>query len=254
MIIDPTRRFSSRVENYIQYRPRYPHAVLTTLKNECDLTETSVIADIGSGTGILAELFLQNGNPVLAGEPNPEMRQAGERLLKHYPHMHSIQGAAEATTLTEASVDFVTAGQAFHWFDRQKARAEFVRILKPKGWVVLVWNERQTITTPFLVAYEQLLQTYGTDYDEVDHTHVNRIVVGHFFEPLDCKEKTFANRQFFDFEGVKGRLLSSSYTPEAGHPNYEPMVAELSQIFQAYQVNGQVGFEYRTILYYGQLH
>lgn len=253
MIIDPTRRFSSRVENYIHYRPRYPQAVLTTLKKECELTETCVIADIGSGTGILAELFLQNGNSVLAVEPNPEMRQAAERLLKHYPHIHSIQGTAEATTLTEASVDFVTAGQAFHWFDHQRAKAEFLRILKPKGWVMLVWNERQTSTTPFLVAYEQLLETYATDYDKVNHKHVNRSVVGNFFEPLDFKEKTFANRQDCDFEGVRGRLLSSSYAPEVGHPNHEPMLAELSKIVQAYQVNGQVRFEYRTIMYYGQL-
>lgn len=210
-----------------------------------------MIADIGSGTGILTELFLQNGNPVLAVEPNPEMRRAGERLLQHYPHVHSIQGTAEATTLTEASVDVVTAGQAFHWFDHQKAKAEFLRILRPKGWVVLVWNERQTITTPFLVAYEQLLQAYATDYEEVNHTHINRSVVSNFFEPRDFTEKTFANRQDFDFEGVKGRLLSSSYTPEKGHPNHEPMLAELSKIFQTHHVNGQVGFEYRTVMYYG---
>ncbi len=252
-IIVPTRRFSGRVENYIQHRPSYPLAVLATLKKECQLTEASVIADIGSGTGILTELFLQNGNAVLAVEPNPEMRAAGERLLRHYPYVQNIQGTAEATTLGEASVDFVTAGQAFHWFDRQKTKDEFLRILKLHGWVVLVWNERQTTTTPFLVAYEQLLQTYATDYEQVNHTRIDRSVVGNFFKPLDFKEQTFANRQEFDFEGIKGRLLSSSYTPEVGQPNYEPMVAELSKIFQTHQVKDQVRFEYVTIMYYGQL-
>lgn len=252
-IIDPTRRFSSRVENYVQYRPGYPQSVLATLKNECQLTEASVIADVGSGTGILTELFLKNGNPVFAIEPNLEMRQAGERLLQHYPHVQSIEGTAEATTLRDASVDFVSVGQAFHWFERQKAKAEFLRILKPKGWVMLVWNERQTRTTPFLVAYEQLLQTYATDYEKVNHKQINRGVVGDFFEPLGFQAQTFANRQEFDFAGITGRLLSSSYTPEAGQPNYAGMLAELAKIFQVHQVEGRVEFEYQTIMYYGQL-
>ncbi|MCG3120913.1 MAG: Ubiquinone/menaquinone biosynthesis C-methyltransferase UbiE [bacterium] len=226
--------------------------MLDTLRKDCQLSETSIIADIGSGTGILTELFLQNGNDVLAVEPNPEMREAGQRLLQHYSRLQSIAGTAEATTLAERSVDFVTAGQAFHWFDRPKAKLEFLRILKPQGWVMLVWNERQTATA-FLTAYEQLLQTYATDYDKVDHKQIDFQVLEKFFEPLGFKTKTFANRQEFDFASLQGRLLSSSYAPEVGHPKHEAMLAELSRIFQAHQVNGKVTFEYLTMMYYGQL-
>ena len=250
---DSTRRFSSRVENYIKYRPDYPPAVIDLLEAECGLTSSSVVADVGSGTGILAELFLRHDNRVYGVEPNREMREAGERLLRNYPNFVSIAGTAEATTLDEQSVDFVTAGQAFHWFDRARARREFARILRPNGWVVLIWNDRQSSTTPFLAAYERLLRTYGTDYAVVNHTNVDAEVLRAFFGPGGYVLKTFENRQIFDFEGLKGRLLSSSYAPEAGHPQHASMLEELRSIFDAYQVNGTVAFEYDTKVYYGHL-
>src|SRR6266446_9260655 len=110
----PTERFSNRVENYIRYRPGYPKEIIELLKAECGLFPQSVVADAGSGTGLLAKLFLENGNLVFGIEPNREMRAAGERLLQAYPRFTSIAGTAEATTLPGQSVDFVTAGQAFH--------------------------------------------------------------------------------------------------------------------------------------------
>ena len=145
--MDATERFSNRVQDYARYRPHYPAAVIGSLQTNCQLLKTSVIADVGSGTGILTELFLRHGNPVLAVEPNRQMREAGERLLEGYPRFQSVAGRAEATTLPEQSVDFVTAGQAFHWFDRNKAKAEFSRILKAGGWVVLAWNERRVASS-----------------------------------------------------------------------------------------------------------
>ena len=165
-MLSPTVRFSTRVENYVRYRPGYPDAVLAWLRAECDLTPAAVVADIGSGTGKLAELFLRNGNRVFGVEPNREMREAGEGMLAGFPNFVSVDGAAEATTLPAASVDFVTAGQAFHWFDRQTARREFARILKPGGWVVLVWNERRS-DSPFLRDYEALLREFASEYEQV---------------------------------------------------------------------------------------
>src|SRR5439155_23726894 len=155
-LLDPTQRFSDRVHNYVLYRPRYPTAILHPLKIDCRLTSGSIIADVGSGTGFLAEVFLSNGNRVFGIEPNPEMRQAGERLLASWPKFKSVAATAESTSLPDRSVDFVTGGQAFHWFDREACRAEFKRILRPDGWVVLVWNDRRTDSTAFLSAYEQL--------------------------------------------------------------------------------------------------
>lgn len=250
---NPTERFSSRVENYIKYRPHYPQAVVELLDKECGLTGKSVIADIGSGTGILTELFLKNGNTVFGVDPNNEMREAGERLLRDHSRFKSVAGKAEATTLPDRSVDFITAGQAFHWFDREKARREFVRILRPGGWVVLLWNDRNISARPFFTAYEDLLRTYGTDYEAVGHKHVDSELIGSFFGADPFKLATFPNEQVFDYEGLEGRLLSSSYAPEAGHPQHAPMLDRLKAIFHEFQVNRKVTFEYDTAVYYGRL-
>ena len=252
-MMNSTQRFSSRVENYIKYRPHYPPAVIELLRHECGLSSGSVIADIGSGTGILTELLLNNDNPVSGIEPNKEMREAAERLLSKYPNFKSIAAKAEATTLQNQSVDIITAGQAFHWFKRDETRAEFVRILKPGGWVALMWNDRNISDRPFFKAYENLLLTYGTDYEAVGAKHVDDKVVGDFFTPASFKRAQFPNQQEFDFEGLKGRLLSSSYAPEAGHPNHAPMLESLRTIFDQYESGKKVIFEYETTVYYGQL-
>jgi len=249
----PTLRFSDRVENYIRYRPGYPPEVLEVLRAECGLRSHHVIADVASGTGLLTRLLLENGNPVFAVEPNTEMREAGERMLAHYRKLVSINGTAEQTGLDSASVDFVTAAQAAHWFDPERARAEFARILKPGGWCVLIWHERRTDATPFLRDYEQLLLAYGTDYKEVRHEHTTASI-HEFFAPAAFRERVLEYRQRFDYEGVTGRLLSSSYAPLEGHPNYEPMMRELERIFRDHARNGTVEVEYTTRVFYGRLH
>ena len=249
---DPLMRFSNRSDNYAKFRPGYPAKVIEILKHDCGLGETSVIADVGSGTGIMSELFLQNGNPVVAIEPNAAMRQVAERLLQRYEKFRSINAAAEATTLETGSVDFVTAAQAFHWFDRARAKIEFARILKPAGWVVLIWNERRLDSTVFLRAYEDLLLRYGTDYEKVRHENVTA-EIAEFFAPGRFELQALENAQYFDFESLKGRLLSASYTPDADHPNFSPMLKELEGIFYANQKDGIVSFEYETKVYYGHL-
>jgi SAM-dependent methyltransferase len=251
--MDPTTRFSSRVENYCKYRPRYPQEVVATLREDCGLTSDSLIADIGSGTGFLAELFLINGNQVFAVEPNREMRESGARLLEKYPGFHSMDGRAEATTLDSNRFDIVAAGQSFHWFDREKARNEFLRILKSTGWMMVVWNERDTQATPFMKGYEQILKQYVTDHSRVAHKTVYDTSLDDFFGAHGFITKTFSYQQHLDYEGLKGRLLSSSYTPESGHPNYEPMLASLFKIFQRHESGGRVTVEYTTRMYYGRL-
>jgi SAM-dependent methyltransferase len=247
-----TSRFSDRVENYILYRPGYPLEALEALRTECGLAPEHIVADIASGTGIWTRTLLENGNAVFGIEPNPEMREAGERLLAAFPKFASVAGTAESTRLADQSVDFVTAAQAAHWFDRTPSRREFVRILKPGGWLVLLWNERLTDTTPFLRDYEQLLLTYGTDYKEVRHERTTD-AVNEFFDPVPYQELTFEMRQEFDYEGVEGRLLSSSYAPGPDHPQYPPMLRELHHVFDAHAVSGRATFEYKTRLYFGRL-
>jgi SAM-dependent methyltransferase len=247
-----TSRFSDRVENYVRYRPGYPPEVLRTLKDECGLTAGHVIADVASGTGIWTRTLLENGNRLFGVEPNAEMRQAGERLLAGFPRFNSIAGTAEATTLADASVDFVTAAQAAHWFDRERARREFVRILKPGGWLVLLWNERVTDASPFQRDYEQLLLTFGTDYQEVRHERTTE-EVNEFFDPAPYQERAFPIRQEFDYAGLEGRLLSSSYAPGPDHPRHAAMLDELRRIFDLHAAEGQVAFEYKTRVYFGRL-
>lgn len=251
-IADPTQRFSSRVDNYILYRPGYPPGVLDLLKRECGLSADTVVADIASGTGIWTQWLLSNGNPVFGVEPNEEMRRAGEKFLQSYPRFTSVAGTAEQTTLPDQRVEIVTAAQAAHWFQREPARREFVRILKPGGWTVLLWNERRTDSTDFLRAYEQLLLDFGTDYKEVRHERTTA-EIRDFFAPSPYREETFKAQQQFDYEGLQGRLLSSSYTPPAGHQKHEPMLKQLRRIFDEYQFDGQVALEYDTRVFYGVL-
>ena len=211
-----------------------------------------MVADIGSGTGILTELFLRNGNPILVVEPNRDMREAAEGLLGRYSNFTSISGTAEASALKDQSVNFIAAGQAFHWFDHEQSRREFLRILKPGGWVALIWNDR-ILTGQFASVYESLLRTHGTDYAEVNHKGVDARVLSPFFGPGGYKQTGFPNRQVFDWEGLKGRLLSSSYAPGPGHPRHAPMLEALNTLFSVHQTGGQFVFEYDTLVYYGQL-
>lgn len=249
---DPTKRFSDRAADYARYRPEYPPAVLDVLRNETALSPAAAIADIGSGTGISAELFLRHGNTVYGVEPNAGMRQAAERILASYPQFVRVEGSAEATGLPDESVDFVVAAQACHWFEKERARREFDRILCPGGWVILMWNTRQKDTTPFLRAYEGLLQEYGTDYREVEHTAMSPAAFERFFAPHGYVRRVVPNQQELDLEGLRGRLRSSSYVPAPGHPNYEPMLEALEQVFRDHQSGGRVRIDYDTEIYIGR--
>jgi len=251
---DAKHRFSSRVADYVRYRPGYPAALLDLLRDECGLRAegSCMIADVGSGTGLLAELFLKQGNRVFGVEPNPEMREAGEEFLRSYANFTSVAGAAEATTLPDAGVNFVTAGQAFHWFEPAAARREFCRILAPGGWMVVVWNDRR-MDTPFARDYEAMLTHYGTDYTRVRDSYPQRETIKNFFGKVPFAERDLNNSQLFDCDGLAGRLRSSSYAPTEGHAHHAAMMEELDRIFRAHQEGGRVRMEYVTRVYFGQL-
>ena len=245
-------RFDDRVENYAAYRPGYPAGVTELLRVELGLSAASVVADVGAGTGLFSELLLREGSTVFAVEPNDAMRAAAESRLGAYPNFRSVRGAAEATTLDAASCDFVTAAQAFHWFDAARARAEFRRILRPGGWVVLAWNMRRTEATPFLRGYERLLREFGTDYRQVNCEQVSEARVADFFGG-EFGARRFDNHQSLDFAALRGRLLSLSYVPLAGQPNFEPMLAGLRRLFDEHSAGGRVRVEYDAKVYYGRL-
>lgn len=250
---DPTRRFTDRVGDYVRYRPGYPPEAIALLHDRCGLGAQSVVADVGAGTGIFTRLLLAAGaKAVHAIEPNGPMRAALVAALAGEPRLHVADGTAEKTGLADASVALVVAAQAFHWFDRAAARREFARILRPGGWVALVWNSRRNDATPFLVTYEAMLRRWSPDYAEVNHRKIGLDAIAPFFAPEPVERQVFPSHQVFDFEGVRGRLLSSSYAPAAGHPNHEPMLAELRAIFDAHEEGGRVSFEYETEVYLGR--
>ncbi len=249
---DPTQRFSDRAENYRKYRPGYPEGIYPYLKKHAGLAERDVIADLGSGTGLLSLLFLEHGHEVFGVEPNKAMRQAAENSFARRKNFHSIDGRAEAIPLPDHSVDFVVAGQAFHWFDPPATKKEIRRILRPGRQAALIWNNRSIELNDLHRDYEMLLQRFGTDYAQVSRRWVfTDEGLADWFAPNPMTMASFSHSKPMDAAGLKGALLSASYAPTPDHPNYEPMMKALDDLFTRYQSRGTVQFEYATKVYHG---
>ncbi|MEP7043901.1 MAG: class I SAM-dependent methyltransferase [Dokdonella sp.] len=251
---DPVERFSDRVDNYIRHRPGYPAALIAHLRSRGSLPVHSVVADVGAGTGISSALFLDAGCVVQAVEPNAPMRAAAERMLGHRDGFHAVDGRAESTTLPDASVDLVAAGTAFHWFDPAPTRTEFARILRPPGRVALFWNLRAG-STGFMREYEAILLAHCPGYAQADSSRradENRVHA--FFSDGVIESAAFGNTQRLDFDGLLGRVLSSSYAPKPGHSAYASLHAALRELFERAAVDGHVTLIYDTRLYLGVVH
>ena len=248
---DATTRFSSRVADYAASRPGYPDALYVFMRENLALDAECAVADVGSGTGIFAAPLLEMGCTVFGVEPNQAMRQEAERSLgPRFGSFHSVAGTAEATTLPDRCCDLVTAAQAFHWFDAPRFRAECLRMLRPGGGAALIWNSRKVGGTPFLEAYEALLNEFGTDYAAVRHDRADPERLRQFF-PTGFERVTFPNAQHLDEAGLRGRLLSSSYTPGPDDPRRPAMLAALSRLFGRHQRSGTLSIDYDTELYFG---
>ena len=247
--LNPTKRFSNRVENYIKYRPSYPKEVVAFLENNLGLNKQQLVADIGSGTGLFAELLLQKGHEVLCIEPNDEMRKAAENKLVHHKKFSSYGSTAEETGLNSHTIDLITVATAFHWMEPLATKKEFKRILKPNGHIVLAWNVRKR-DSPFLKEYHSLKQMNSGDRPD---SNINEAAIKSFFAPQAAATKSFSDVQLLDFEGLKGQLLSSSYIPLPGHDSYDDMIEKLVQLFVKYNESGLVKMEYETKLYWNVL-
>jgi SAM-dependent methyltransferase len=246
---DTVERFSNRVANYVKYRPDYPREIVSHLVAHCGLTQGAVIADVGCGPGMSSKMFLEYGCSVYGVEPNDAMREAAVEYLAEFPLFTPVEGTSNATTLPDDSVDMIVAAQAFHWFDPATTRPEFKRIAKPGGWTVLIWNIRQETTTAFLIEYEDLIRQHSVDYHAVRHNNITDKEVGEFLGPgFEIAE--FSNVQEFDFEGLLGRLASSSYMPPEGHESFPAMADALRSLFAKHERNGKISVLYDTKVYY----
>ena len=250
--MDYKQRFSDRVENYIKYRPGYPDEIIATLQLEIGLMPNDVVADIGSGTGLSAKLFLEHGNTVYGVEPNEPMRKAAEGYLQEYSNFISLHGSSEATNLKDHSVDLIVCAQAFHWFDRIKTKTEFQRIANDGAHLCLIWNDRKA-TEPFQQDYEKLIQEFAIDYNEISHRNITKEIIQDFYAPNKFRKFVLDYKQEFDLEGLIGRIISSSYMPNKDHPNFQFLKNAIIKLFNSYEQNGIVTFAYDTHLYIGTL-
>lgn len=249
----PTERFTQRVEDYIRYRPTYPPAAIAAMREKLGVAPPAVAADIGAGTGISSALLLAEGFQVIAVEPNAAMRDAAAKALAGEPRFAIVPGTAESTGLPDASVDFVIAAQAFHWFDPPRARAELMRISRPPHPVALLWNTRLLDATPFLRAYDELLLRVSDDYAKVRHNNVSAETFAAFFGPRGYERLVFPSRQVLDEQGFLGRAFSSSYVPGEGHPRHAETLAGLRAIFAEHERGSSVELLYDTEIYVGRL-
>lgn len=245
--VNPTTRFSDRVENYVKYRPSYPTQIIPFLEQSIGLEKKHRIADIGSGTGLFSELFLAGGYDVIGIEPNEAMRRASDRKLSRYGGFTSRAHRAEQTGLRSRSVELITVAQAFHWMEPHSTKKEFARILKPGGHIVLAWNIRLK-NSPFMMAYHKLKEEFAMEHRAVDQ--INPEAIRLFFEPMVLHEKSFDNQQQLDFDALKGQLLSSSYIPLPGNARYEDMITQLAALFVAHNEKGFVRMNFETRVYF----
>jgi SAM-dependent methyltransferase len=249
---DRSARFAGRVDDFERGRPGYPEALFDRLLELSGLGAGAAVADVGSGTGLATAPLLRRGLRVFAVEPNAEMRLAAERQLGGVDGFESVAGRAEATGLADASVDLALAAQAFHWFEPRETRRELRRILRPGAPVALVWNARRADGTPFVAAYEDLLLRHGTDYREVGHRGLAPERLAAFYGG-SFDTFRFDNEQTLDREGLRARLLSSSYVPAAGEPGHPEMLRDLDELFDRHTSDGAVRLLYDVDLFFGEL-
>ncbi|MHA2001607.1 MAG: class I SAM-dependent methyltransferase [Promethearchaeota archaeon] len=250
--LKPTERFSDRVANYIRYRPSYPEQCIVELQQQQILSRSSIVADIGSGTGKFTSLLLQTGRMVYGIEPNDAMRKGAEELLQGFSNFHSVAGKAESTGLLDNSVDLITVAQAFHWFHVDKTRNEFQRILKPGGWVVFIWNERPRGNEDLSGEYERLLQKMCPQYLKSPHLKLDPNLLQEFMQVSNLKEFQTMHFQELDKKAFLGRVFSSSYTPKQDTQEYLPFKKALEDLFGRFQKDGIIQFPYLTRMYFAQ--
>lgn len=247
--VDNTKKFSGKAEVYRKVRPTYAPELMIFLAKEWGVGPGTMVADIGSGTGIFTAQLLDLGATVFAVEPNADMRAIAEADLGDRDGFFSVDGTAEATGLPENSVDFVSAATAFHWFDPILFKQECARILKPGGKVALVWNWNE-LNEEVHQARDLVYRKYCTGFVGFSGGHKSQPEIKEAFFDGQMGVLRFPNPIEYDKERFVGRLLSSSYSITDENPDYQAYRSELEDIFDRLSVDGFISMPQETVLYY----
>lgn len=249
---DATTRFSTKAEVYALARPRYPQAVVSFFEERQVIVPGSLLADLGSGTGLSAEPFLEAGYTVIGIEPNAAMRHEGDNFLKRYPQFRSVQGTSEATTLPDRSVDVVLAAQSFHWFDLDRTRVEMQRIMRSPGYFIAMWNHRNHHASDLQRGYEAILRHYCPEYHQLAELYRSPSRSASFFIH-GYEDATLLNPQKLTWPLFEARILSSSYIPKPTHSDYTPFMIEMKNLFDKHAQAGEVAFDLEIWLHWGRI-
>ena len=252
-MLEPTRHFSKKAENYMKYRWRYPKEVLDYLKSSVGLQKSWNIADIGYGTGILTKILLDNGNNVIGVEPNDDMRNAGEEYLKDYSNFVSMNAKAEESKIKDNSLELITVAQAIHWFNPEKTKIEFNRILKDNGIIFIIFNRRSKERSDFIIDYDNINKKYNKDFKYTNNNPSNGNLIINYLLDDKIHYHSIDNKISEGFESFKGGFLSASFIPDETSENYTEMINELKDIFDKHKNNDKITFEYSTEIYWGHL-
>lgn len=246
--MDNTEKFSGRAEIYSAARPSYPDSLFDYLKSELGVNENTVFADIASGTGKFTEPLVKMGCTVYAVEPNGDMRRQAEQLLGGCNHFISVNAGAENTGLPDASVDYISAAQAFHWFDPQLFAAECKRILKPEGKVIILYNMRDE-KAPLTVRLAEVCRRLCPHFKGFGGGNTNAALEDFFSGGF--KELSFENDLYYSRKSFVQRMLSASYAPLEDAPDYSAFVKELESLFDEFAQNGVLLMPNHTYMYIG---
>ncbi|HAE58271.1 MAG TPA: hypothetical protein DCG54_01870 [Anaerolineae bacterium] len=227
--------YDTKAEKYAKYRWDYAAQAIAALFDTADVSLQTVVADLGAGTGILTRHFVGKTKLVYALEPEDEMRGVLERVFSGNRFCQIINGSAEHSGLAAHSVDLISVGQAIHWFEPEAARKEFLRILKPAGWLALLRNYG---TDPvYEKAVGQLFEKFSKPEPAA---RISRQPLSFYFGNDSYQKLLFPFEYTLDWEYFLGSLMSSAFMPDENSPNYAEFESRAREVFDILSLNGQL--------------
>lgn len=247
-IHEAARGFEHAPKPYEIGRPASPPEAIERLIAELRIEDGTRVLDLAAGTGKLTRMLLPTGAFIVAVEPVDGMRAA---LTRSLPEVQALAGTAEAIPLPDGSVDAVTVGQAFHWFDGDAALAEIHRVLRPGGRLGLIWNVKDE-SVDWIEKLGGIMESYRGDAPRVasgawkeafDRTTL--------FTPLERARFSFVHEA--EFAAVVARVTSVSFIAALPPAEFARVVDQVRTLLATHpETKGRSTFElpYRTGVYW----